>query len=117
METGFLILLLATTAWAQDTSRMDQAIQEFVPGQFMGSVLAAQGDKTLLSKGYCSANLEWGIPNTAQTKFRIASLSKQFTAVCILLLEQRGKLNMEDSVKKYMADAPPAWDRITILIC
>ena len=114
METGFFILLLATTAWAQDTSRMDQAIQKLVPGQFMGSVLVARGDKTLLSKGYGSANLEWGIPNTPQTKFRIASLTKQFTAACILLLEQRGKLKVEDSVKKYMADAPPAWDRITI---
>jgi len=68
METGFLILLLATTAWAQDTSRMDQAIQKFVPVQFMGSVLVARGDKTLLSKGYGSANLEWGIPNTPQTQ-------------------------------------------------
>jgi hypothetical protein len=37
METGFLILLLATNAWAQDTRRMDQAIQKFVPRQFMGS--------------------------------------------------------------------------------
>jgi CubicO group peptidase (beta-lactamase class C family) len=114
IQSSFLILLLATTALAQDTTRIDQAIQEFVPGQFMGSVLVARGDKILFSKGYGLANLEWGIPNTPETKFRIASLTKQFTAACVLLLEERGKLKVDDRVKKHIADVPAAWDKITI---
>jgi len=82
--------------------------------QFMGSVLVARDRKVLLSKGYGSANLEWDIPNSPSAKFRLGSVTKQFTAACILLLEERGKLRVEDPVKKYMLDAPAAWDKVTI---
>ena len=78
------------------------------------SVLAARGDEVLLSKGYGSANLEWNIPNSPATKFRLGSVTKQFTAASILLLEERGKLKTDDPVKKFMPDAPAAWDKITI---
>jgi CubicO group peptidase (beta-lactamase class C family) len=54
------------------------------------------------------------VPNTPDTKFRLGSISKQFTASCILRLEEQGKLKVTDPVKKYLPDAPPAWDRITI---
>jgi CubicO group peptidase (beta-lactamase class C family) len=80
----------------------------------MGTVLVAQEGKVLLDKGYGFANLEWEIPNTPTTKFRLGSVTKQFTAASILLLEERGKLKVEDPVKKYMPDAPAAWDKITI---
>ena len=53
----------------------------------MGSVLVARGDDVLLSKGYGAANLEWDIPNTPDTKFRLGSVTTQFTAACVLLLE------------------------------
>jgi CubicO group peptidase (beta-lactamase class C family) len=101
---------------AQDTaSRMEQLVQSYVGGKhFMGSVLVAQGNHTLLNKGYGSANLEWDIPNSPLTKFRIGSMTKQFTAAAILLLEERRKLKTDDPVKKYMPDAPAAWDKITI---
>jgi CubicO group peptidase (beta-lactamase class C family) len=112
-----LILALAVTAFCrgQDTARMDQIVQSYVTnGKFMGSVLVARGDGVLLSKGYGLANLEWAIPNQPSTKFRLGSLTKQFTAASILLLEERGKLKLDDPVKKYLPDAPGAWDRITI---
>jgi len=80
----------------------------------MGSVLLAKGDTVILSKGYGSANLEWDIPNTPTTKFRLGSITKQFTATCVLLLEERGKWKVSDPVKKYLPDAPAAWDKITI---
>jgi CubicO group peptidase (beta-lactamase class C family) len=96
-------------------SRMDQIVQSYVANkQFMGSVLVARGDQVLFSKGYGSANLEWGIPDTPATKFRLGSVTKQFTAASILLLEERGKLKVEDPVKKYLPDAPAAWDKMTI---
>ena len=60
------------------------------------------------------ADLEWNIPNSAGTRFNIASMTKQFTAASILLLEDRGKLKTDDLVKKYLTDAPAAWDKITI---
>jgi CubicO group peptidase (beta-lactamase class C family) len=107
--------LVAGCAWAQDVSRMEQVIQSYTANhQFMGSVLVAKGSQVLLSKGYGSANLEWDVPNSPATKFRLGSITKQFTAASVLLLQERGKLNVQDPVKKYMADAPPAWDKITI---
>jgi CubicO group peptidase (beta-lactamase class C family) len=107
--------MLATTCFAQDVARMDQAVQSFVADkQFMGSALVARGDQILFNKGYGFANLEWNVPNTPATKFRLGSITKQFTAASILLLEERGKLKIEDPVKKYLPDAPAAWDKITI---
>ena len=108
-------LLLAVAGLAQDVSRMDRMVQSYINSKtFMGSVLVARGDQILLSKGYGSANLEWNIPNAPSTKFRLGSITKQFTAASILLLEDRGKLKTDDLVKKYMPDAPAAWDKITI---
>ncbi len=111
-----ICLLLAPLAWAQDPgTRMEQIVQSYVKDKsFMGSVLVAKGNETLLDRGYGSADLEWSIPNTPTTKFRLGSITKQFTAACILLLQERGKLNVSDPVKKYMPNAPAAWDKITI---
>lgn len=94
---------------------MDQIVQSYVAGhKFMGTALVARGDEVLLTKGYGSADLEWDIPNTPNTKFRLGSVTKQFTAASILLLEERGKLSVNDPVKKFMPDAPAAWDKVTI---
>ena len=94
---------------------MDQVVRSFSDRQlFMGAVLVARGDQVLFNKGFGSANLEWDIPNSPQSKFRLGSLTKQFTAASSMLLEERGKLKTEDPVKKYMPDAPAAWDGITI---
>jgi CubicO group peptidase (beta-lactamase class C family) len=101
---------------ASPTLREDQIVRHWVDAQqFMGAVLVARGDKILFEKAYGSANLEWNIPNTTATRFRIASITKQFTAAAILLLEERGKLKVEDPISKYYADAPAAWSRITLL--
>jgi CubicO group peptidase (beta-lactamase class C family) len=80
----------------------------------MGTVLVARNNNILYSKSFGSANLEWDIPNTTKTKFRLGSITKQFTAAAILLLGERGKLKIDDPVKKYLTDAPTAWDEITI---
>src|SRR5262245_40504246 len=116
MFVHFVSALLAVVALAQNTdSRMDQIAQSYVANkQFMGSVLVARGNEVLFSKGYGSANLEWDVPNAPSTKFRLGSITKQFTAASILLLEERGKLKVDDPVKKYMSDAPAAWDKMTI---
>lgn len=83
--------------------------------QFMGSVLVAQGDTVIFSRSYGSANLEWNVPNTATTKFRLGSITKQFTAAAILVLEERGKLKVEDTIKTWYPDAPATWDKVTLV--
>ena len=107
---------LQSSCSAQDSApRMEQVVQSYVSSkQFMGSVLAARDQTILLDKGYGFANLEWNIPNSPTTKFRLGSITKQFTSASIFLLEERGKLKMDDPVKKYMPDAPAAWDKVTI---
>jgi CubicO group peptidase (beta-lactamase class C family) len=94
---------------------MNRAIESQVSkGHFMGSVLVARDGRVLLSRGYGKADLEWQILNSPNTKFRLASVSKQFTAACILLLAERGKLKLDDPVSMYVPDAPAAWKSITI---
>jgi CubicO group peptidase (beta-lactamase class C family) len=112
---ALVLLLVASPCLAQDAARMEEVVQTYVRDKsFMGTVLVARGTDVILSKGYGSANLEWAIPNTPATKFRLGSITKQFTAASILLLEERGKLKLDDPIKKYMPEAPAAWDAITI---
>lgn len=56
----------------------------------------------LFSRGYGLANLDYNLPNTPATVFNIASLSKQFTAACLALLVQQGKLSLDDEVRRYV---------------
>jgi CubicO group peptidase (beta-lactamase class C family) len=95
---------------------MEQIVQDAVKeNHFMGTVLVDRDGKAILDKGYGSANLEWNIPNAPDTRFRLGSITKQFTAASILLLEERGKLKVEDPISKYMPDAPAAWKNITFV--
>ena len=115
IRRALLLLFVASTCFAQSAERMDEVVQTYVRDKtFMGTVLVARGSDVIFSKGYGSANLEWDIPNTPATKFRLGSVTKQFTAASILLLEERGKLKLDDPIKKYVPDAPQAWDSITI---
>lgn len=82
---------------------------------FMGSILIVRHGQVLVDRSSGFANLEWQIPNTALTKFRIGSLTKQFTAASILLLAERGKLRLEDPVSMYLDNPPAAWNGITLL--
>ena len=78
------------------------------------SVLLARDGKPLVAKGYGYANLEWQIPNTPDTKFRIGSITKQFTSMLIMQLREAGKLEIEDSVCMYVTPCPEAWKPVTI---
>ena len=111
-----LLLLLISSCAAQDiVPRMQQVIQHYSDNkQFMGTVLVARDGIVLLDQGYGSANLEWDIPNVPTAKFRLGLVTKQFTAACILLLEEHGKLKLDVPVKTYLPDAPPTWDKVTI---
>src|SRR5215813_8633704 len=116
-----LLLAIALPMLACDSSaqvpgeRLGRVVQPYVDAQmFMGSVLVAKDGKILFSKSYGMADLEWNVPNSPATRFNIASMTKQFTATSILLLEDRGKLKTDDLVKKYLLDAPASWDKITI---
>ena len=80
---------------------------------FTGTVLVMKQNKVLLRKAYGMADREWNIPNTPETKFEIGSLTKQFTAACILQLVEEGKLSLEDKLSKFLPKFPKA-DSVTI---
>ncbi len=81
---------------------------------FSGSVLIARNGKVLVRKGYGEADREKHLVNTAQTKFRLGSTTKQFTAMAILILQARGKLNVQDRICTYFSGCPTAWQKITL---
>ncbi|MFN0159001.1 MAG: serine hydrolase [Bacteroidota bacterium] len=84
-------------------------------GQFNGTVLVAEHGKIIYKKGFGSANMEWDIPNQPDTKFRLGSITKQFTAMLILQLVQQGRLKLDGKITEYLPDYPKkTGDKITI---
>lgn len=83
-------------------------------GQFRGSVLVATQGRILVARGYGLANTERNLANTAQTRFRLASITKPFTALAIMQLQAAGKLNVNESVCRYLPDCPMAWQPIML---
>jgi CubicO group peptidase (beta-lactamase class C family) len=122
--TTILTLLLPSCAWfgqsrlvvnPEAVTRVDEILTGMTSsGNFTGSVLIAQNGKVLLSKGYGFADRSKEIPNTPVTRFHLVSISKQFTAMAILILESQAKLTVKDPICDYIADCPAAWRNITI---
>jgi CubicO group peptidase (beta-lactamase class C family) len=95
-------------------SKVDHYINAYVKlHEFSGSILIAQKGRDIVNKGYGMADREHGIRNSPETVFRIASLTKQFTAMAIMMLEEKGLLDLDDSLTKYIPDYPGG-DKIKI---
>ena len=82
--------------------------------EFSGAVLVAKDGEILLSRGYGLANRDANLPNSAETRFRIASLTKQFTAMAIMILQSESRIAVRQPICPYIADCPLAWENITI---
>ncbi|MFC5371123.1 serine hydrolase domain-containing protein [Brevundimonas faecalis] len=82
--------------------------------QFMGAILVAKGDQVLFRQVYGKANYETGQPLALDTRFRLASVSKQFTAAAVLKLQDEGRLSVDDPVCKWIEPCPDAWKPIRI---
>nr|HMS43654.1 serine hydrolase domain-containing protein [Pyrinomonadaceae bacterium] len=105
----------AQNSTRQITAKVDEYMKSAVEiERFSGSILIARDGKPIVSKSYGMANVELDVPNTPKTVFRLASITKQFTATAIMMLQERGKLNINDNACKYLADCPAAWQTITI---
>lgn len=81
---------------------------------FSGSVLVAQNAEVLLDKGYNYADWELHVPNSSQTKFRITSLTKGFTATLIMMMHERRLIDLGASICTYLVDCPETWGEITV---
>ena len=81
---------------------------------FNGAVLVSKDGRPVLAAGYGLADVEHAVPITPQTKFRVGSITKPFTALGIVLLQEQGALRFEDALGDHLSDVPPAWSLLTI---
>lgn len=82
--------------------------------QFSGTVLIAKDGHILLSQGYSMANWTTQTLNTPLTRFYLGSVTKEFTAMSILMLQEQGKLRVQSSICKYVIPCPSPWQSVTI---
>ncbi len=116
LEALLIVLVVAVPSWPQELSEwIDGYIKGLAPAKhFSGTIVAERDGRVILERSYGNASEEWRVPNSASTRFEIASLSKQFTAAAILQLSDAGKLNVGDPITRYYPKAPSSWKAITI---
>jgi len=102
--TVLFFSFLPATVIAQQRfqERADSFLTEYAQSnKFWGTVLVAREGRIEFQKAYGKANIGWGVPNSVDTAFEIASLTKSFTGMAILQLAAEGKLHLHDPVSKY----------------
>lgn len=101
-------LVLTVPAFAQvPTGQLDDLLGQYHDvGQLNGVVLVGQGDDVAYARSFGDANMEWGIPNAPDTRFRIGSVTKQFTAALVLKLAEEGRLDLHAPITAYLPDYP-----------
>ena len=112
-KNGILILFLVFISNMGFTQTKVEQIEELLStyeeyGKFNGSVLVSDQGKVIYKKGFGMANMEWDIPNQPNTKHRLGSITKQFTAMLILQLVAEGKLDLQAPITTYLSDYPKA---------
>jgi len=111
----FLLFLLFSCSPRQTLqTQVDTIFSEFRENTPGVSVLIKKDGKVIFKKGYGLANLENKTPITPKTNFRLASITKQFTAYSIMLLEQERKLSFDDNLTRFFPDFPSYGRKITI---
>ncbi len=119
--TFLAAVIVASIAWlafyargavAREANKLMEAQVE--RGFFSGAVLVSRDGKVLFERAYGMANAEGKIPNTLETRFRIGSISKTFTAILVMQLEGEHRLALTDSVCKYLDECPPGWAGIEL---
>lgn len=116
-----ILLALQTGAFGQKVAKTKAAqIDEVMTlankyRLFNGSVLVAEDGKVIYKKGLGLANMEWNIPNTPETKFRLGSITKQFTATLIMQLVEQGKVKLDGKISDYLPDyRKDVGDKVTV---
>jgi len=111
----FSICTIGLSSQIKEQASIDSIFSEWNKINVPGCALGIIKDRELIySKGYGLANMEYDIPNSISSVFRIGSTSKQFTAACIVILTQRGKLSFDDNLKSFFPDFPDYAEKIKI---
>lgn len=96
---------------AIDALVKQQMDEQRIPGL---SLAVTVDNELVFARGYGQANVELQSPALAESVYEVASLTKQFTAMAVLLLAQDGKLSLDDLLSRYLPGTPPAWAKITV---
>ena len=111
----FFSLPFVSFGQLKENQEIDSLFVEGEDNQSPGAAIAViKKGELIYSKGYGMANLDYGIPITNDSKFYIASVSKQFTAACIALLSIEGKIGLDDNIRDYLPEIPNYGEKITI---
>ena len=114
----FWAMTFPAAGWGDDQSSVatiDSLLQDTYPADEPGAaVIIVKDGETLFRHAYGMANLEHGIRLSPEMVFRLGSITKQFTATAIMLLQQQGKLSVHDPITKYLPDYPVHGHEITI---
>jgi CubicO group peptidase (beta-lactamase class C family) len=112
----YLLISLSFNSFSQfSEKKIDQLLSERYKTDGPGAVaLVAKNGEILFKKAYGMANLELGVPMQTNMVFEIGSITKQFTAIAILLLVEEGKITLEDDLTKYIPDYPTHEHPITV---
>lgn len=104
--TAILLLSVQQAALAQDHAAKIQEVLTLAQKyrQFNGSALVAENGKVIYKGGFGMANMEWEIPNAPDTRFRLGSITKQFTAMLTLQLVEQNKLKLDGKLSEYLPD-------------
>jgi D-alanyl-D-alanine carboxypeptidase len=126
LKSGLLILGIVVAILMMASGRRTQAstpevrdIDALLTGVFKrdqpgGAVIVTRKGETVFRKGYGLADMELKVPIQPDMVFRLGSVTKQFTAVAILMLEEQGKLSVTDPITRFLPDYPTAGQTITI---
>jgi CubicO group peptidase (beta-lactamase class C family) len=112
IQTIFLSVIIAAgicnVSYGQSkVDKLDKLISTYSKyGKFNGSVLVAEKGNVIYKKGFGLADMEWNIPNQPDTKYRLGSITKQFTSMLIMQLFEQGKLKLDVPVSTYLPDYP-----------
>ena len=107
---GLLVTLNCLADPVDDLVKSEMAKHQ-IPGLALKVVQHGKETKTA---AYGFANLEWSVPATPETVFEIGSVTKQFTAACILRLVEEGKLSLDDKISRHLTNTPASWTNVTI---
>lgn len=98
---------IAQSTGQAKVDKLDKLMHAYAEyGKFNGSVLVAEKGKVIYKKGFGLADMEWNIPNLPDTKHRLGSITKQFTAMLIMQLVEQGKLKLDVPISTYLPDYP-----------
>jgi CubicO group peptidase (beta-lactamase class C family) len=112
---SLLLLLFCLGSAIAQTEKYNEIIdRNFKPNEPGGTVLIAKAGKVIYQRGFGMASLELGVAMKPEMIFLIGSMTKQFTAVCILQLMEQGKLELKNPVSRYIAGLPEAWSGISL---